>query len=148
MVKVTPITVAYTILLLIATLSLTANTTLYYTNATVQNQLNITYKNLNLNFTNLIYGRTYNATVNSSSGLKASNFLNQFTGLAFMFGAMFQVATDVLTGLPMIQTVLSGLAQYSILPGVNLFALLGLFISGCTFLLLYWFISSWTKVEA
>lgn len=148
MVKVTPITVAYTILLLVAVLSLTVSTTAYYTNATIAAQINASYQGLNANFTRVIYSPTYNATMNASSGLKASNNLQQFSGLAFMFGYLFQTATAVIQGLPMIQGILAITAQYSILPNVNVFALIGLFIAGATFLLLWWFASNWTKVEA
>lgn len=148
MVKVTPITVTYTILLTIAVLSLTIPTVSYYTNPQIATSLNGTYTALNLNFTNKIYAPTYSATFNSSGGLKASNFLQQFTGLAFMFGAMFQVSVASFQGIPMLSTLMGTMLQYSILPDVNIAALVGLFLAGAGFLLIYFFIASWTKVEA
>ena len=152
MVRVTPVTVAYTILLILATLMLTLPAVSYYasayTNQTLYQTLNGSYQALNKNFTSVIYAPSYNATYNSSAGLKASGSLQQFTGLAFMFGAMYQVGIAIEQGIPMINTILATVAQFSILPNVNIIALLGLFFVGASFLLIYYFIASWTKVEA
>lgn len=151
MAKVTPVTVAYAILLILATLMLTLPVVNYYasayTNQTLYQALNGTYQTLNKNFTSAVYAPSYSAVYNSSSGLKASGSLQQFTGLAFMFGAMYQVGIAIEQGVPMINTVLGVVAQFSILPDVNIFALLGLFFAGVGFLLLWFFITSWTKVE-
>lgn len=152
MAKVTPITITYTILLILAVLMLTLPTINYYasatTNATLYQTLNNSYTALNKNFTANIYGPVYSATYNSSSGLKASGSLQQFTGLAFMFGSMYQVAVAVGQGIPIINTVLATVAQFSILPDVNVFALLGLFLAGAVSLLIWFWISNWTKVES
>ncbi|MEM4097881.1 MAG: hypothetical protein QXS81_04260 [Candidatus Micrarchaeaceae archaeon] len=148
MVRVTPISIVYTILLLLAVFTLTMPAVRYYTNSTVARNLNDTYNNLNVSFTKNIYAPTYNASLNSSSGLKASNSLQIFTGLAFMFGAMFQVISAAINGIPMIETVFSSVAQYSPLPDVSIVGLFALLIGGAIFLLIWFAIASWTKVEA
>lgn len=148
MAKVTPVTVTYTVLLMIAVGMLSIPTVGYYTNPQIANSLNATFQSVSAGFLNLIYNPTYNSTFVNPGGLKASNNLQQFNGLAFMFGQMFQVASYAFQGLPMINTILAGLVQYSILPGVNIFALITLFLAGAGFLLIYFFITSWTKVEA
>ncbi|MEM3245885.1 MAG: hypothetical protein QXS81_01345 [Candidatus Micrarchaeaceae archaeon] len=147
MVRVTPVSVVYTILLTLAVLTLVLPAAAYYTNPSVANTLNDTYKNLNISFTRNIYAPTYNASLNSSSGLRASNSLQIFTGLAFMFGAMFQVISAAINGIPMLGTVISSVAQYSPLPDVSLVGLFALLISGAIFLLIWFGIASWTKVE-
>ncbi|MEM0148598.1 MAG: hypothetical protein QXN16_03890 [Candidatus Micrarchaeaceae archaeon] len=147
MVRVTPISIAYTILLSIAVLALAMPAVVYYSSPSVAGTLNNAYKNLNVSFTRNIYSPTYNSSLNSSSGLKASNSLQQFTGLAFMFGEMFQVISASVSGIPILGTLLSTVAQYSPLPDVSLVGLFALFIAGAIFLLLWFAIASWTKVE-
>lgn len=147
MARVTPISVVYTILLFLAVIMLTLPAINYYANP-LGASLNSTYTTLNMNFTRTIYAPTDYYTYNSSSGLKASGSLQTFTGLAFMFGAMYQVATAASNGVPMIQVMLGAVAQYAPLPGVEIFALLGLLVMGAEFLLIYFYIASWTKVEA
>jgi hypothetical protein len=147
MVRVTPISVIYTVTLLLAVFSLTLPTFKYYTNPQTYITLNDTYKNLNLNYTQSIYGQTNNAIFSSSSGLKASNGLQIFSGLAFMFGAMYQVVSDTVVGLPMIGTVLTTMAQYSPLPNVDIVGLISLMITASVLLLGWWAVASWTKVE-
>lgn len=148
MVRVTPISVAYTVLLSIAVFSFALPAAEYYTNPNIAATLNASYQNINGNFTSKIYSPTYNSIFVSSSGLKASGSLQQFTGLAFMFGEMFQVSSEAFQGIPMLSTMLSSLAQYSPLPDVSVAALLGLLFTGAAFLLGWFFIASWTKVEA
>lgn len=147
MVRVTPISIVYTLLLLIVIMALTLPTLKYYANP-VANTVNDSYSYANLNFTNDVYSQTYSATFNSTSGLKASGALQQFSGLAFMFGAMYQVSVASLGGIPLISTVLGSVAQYAPLPGVDVFALLGFLFVGATFLLIWFAVASWTKVEA
>jgi hypothetical protein len=119
-----------------------------YTSPAVARTINDTYQNLNGNFTSKIYSPVYNATFNSSSGVKASGSLQIFSGLAFMFGEMYQVTLASFQGLPMIATLLGSLVQYSPLPDVNVAALIGLFIGGAAFMFIWWVVASWTKVEA
>lgn len=147
MVRVTPISVVYSLILSIVVISLSLPTVSYYANPIAAN-INSTYSTINANFTRTVYSPTYNATYNSSSGLKASSALQQFTGLAFMFGAMYQVSAASLNGVPMINTILGSVALYAPLPGVDIMALLGMLIFGAIFLLTWFFIASWTKVEA
>lgn len=147
MVRVTPISLVYTVLLLLASMALLLPILTYYANPVGRN-VNATYAATNNNFTHLIYAPTYNSTFNSTSGLKASASLQVFSGLAFMFGAMYQVAVAAMNGMPLIQTILGSVAYYSPLPGVDIFALIGLLVSGASFLLIYFYIASWTKVEA
>ena len=146
MVRVTPISIVYTLLLLIVIMALTLPTLKYYANP-VANTVNSSYSYVNLNFTKDVYSQTYSATFNSTSGLKASGTLQQFSGLAFMFGAMYQVSVASLGGIPLISIVLGSVAQYAPLPGVDIFALLGFLFVGATFLLIWFAVASWTKVE-
>jgi len=151
MVRVTPVSVIYTVLLLIMIFSLVFPAANYYASGNLARTLNASYTNLNSNFTSKIYSPTYQYSLNSSSGLKASMNLQLFTGLAFMFGAMYQVSVAALQGVPMIGTVLGSVIQYAPLPSsemTTLVGFLGLFIAGATFLLIWFAIASWTKVEA
>jgi len=150
MVRVTPISVVYTVLLLLVIFMLTIPAANYYASGDLARTLNASYTNINTNFTSKIYSPTYANTINSSSGLKASLNLQIFSGLAFMFGAMYQVSVAALQGIPMIGTVLGSVIQYAPLPSgemTTLIGFLGLFIAGATFLLIWFAIASWTKVE-
>jgi len=151
MVRVTPVSIVYTVLLLILIFTLTLPAANYYTNGTsLFRTLNDSYMNINSNFTSKVYSPTYANTINSSSGLQASMNLQIFSGLAFMFGAMYQVSVAALQGVPMIGTVLGSVIQYAPLPGgemTTLIGLLGLLITGATFLAIWFAIASWTKVE-
>jgi len=151
MVRVTPVSIVYTVLLLILIFTLTLPAANYYTNGTsLFRTLNDSYTNINSNFTSKVYSPTYSSTFNSSSGLKASMSLQLFSGLAFMFGAMYQVTVAAFQGIPMIGTVLGSVIQYAPLPGgemTTLIGLAGLLITGSAFLLLWFAIASWTKVE-
>src|SRR5271157_3066538 len=130
MAKVTPVTVVFRIILLIAVSVLSLPAVGYYTNPTIANTLNGTFSSVSSSFQSTIYNPTYNATFNSSGGLKASENLQSFSGLAFMFGNLYYVASYAWQGLPMIQQLLGTTSQYSILPGVNIYGLIMLFIMG------------------
>ena len=150
MVRVTPVSIVYTVLLLIAIFTLVFPAANYYASGDLARTINSSYTNLNSNFTSKIYSPTYANTINSSSGLQASENLQIFSGLAFMFGAMYQVAVAALQGVPMIGTVLGSVIQYAPLPSgemTTLIGFLGLLIAGATFLLIWFAIASWTKVE-
>jgi len=150
MVRVTPVSIVYTVLLLIAIFTLVFPAANYYASGDLARTINSSYTNLNSNFTSKIYSPTYANTINSSSGLQASENLQIFSGLAFMFGAMYQVAVAALQGVPMIGTVLGSVIQYAPLPSAEMTTLigfLGLLIAGATFLLIWFAIASWTKVE-
>ncbi len=148
MARVTPISVVYTLLLLIAVLMLTMPAFRYYTNPTVAAAINDTYKNVSANFQYAVYSPSYAVTFNSSSGLKAAQSLNLISGLAFMFGGMYQAGVASLQAIPMINTVFGALIYYAPLPDIDIAALLGLLFSGVTFLFIWFLIASWTKVEA
>jgi len=116
MVRVTPVSIIYTVLLLIAIFMLTIPAANYYASGDLARTLNSSYMNINSNFTSKIYSPTYSNVTNSSSGLKAAMNLQIFSGLAFMFGAMYQVTVAALQGIPMIGTVLGSVIQYAPLP--------------------------------
>jgi len=150
MVRVTPISVVYTVLLLIAIFTLTLPAANYYASGDLASTLNSSYTNINTNFTSKIYTPTYANAIESSSGLQAAQNLQIFSGLAFMFGAMYQVSVAALQGIPMIGTVLGSVIQYAPLPSgemTTLIGFLGLLVSGAIFLLIWFAIASWTKVE-
>jgi len=151
MVRVTPVSIIYTVLLLIAIFMLTIPAANYYASGDLARTLNSSYMNINSNFTSKIYSPTYSNVTNSSSGLKAAMNLQIFSGLAFMFGAMYQVTVAALQGIPMIGTVLGSVIQYAPLPSgemTTLVGFVGLLITGAIFLALWFAIASWTKVEA
>ena len=151
MVRVTPISIIYTVLLLIVIFMLTIPAANYYASGDLARTLNSSYTNINTNFTSKIYTPTYANAIESSSGLQAAQNLQIFSGLAFMFAAMYQVSVAALQGIPMIATVLGSVIQYAPLPSgemTTLVGFLGLFVAGSIFLLIWFAIASWTKVEA
>lgn len=147
MAKVTPGSIVYTLLLLTAFLLLFQLPVSYYTNSLVANSFNDTTNTVRTAFYNNIYTPEKQATFNATSGLKASSVLQQFTGLAFMFGSMYQEGTSIFTGTGVINTVISFFMQYALLPPVDMVALIGLLVSGVGFSLMWWLITNWTKVE-
>jgi len=145
MANVTPGSITFAILFTAAVLLLLSVPLGYFTNPQISNTINSTQRNETNSYYSLIYTPEYNASFNNSGGFVAAAHLQQFTGLAFMFGAFYQMATSIIQGPAIIYGVLTSLVQYIPLPAVDILGLLGLFFGGISALLLWHLISNWTK---
>lgn len=147
MAKVTPGSLIFAIIFLSAAFMLLEGPIAYYTSPQTANTLNETQANISSAFYSSVYNPTYKAAFNDSGGFKASTVLQSFTGLAFMFGDFFQVMSATIQAPNMLMSSFSWLVYYSPLPAVDIGALLALFIGGIVFAVIWFGITSWTKVE-
>ncbi len=150
MAKVTPITLTYTVVLMLAVISLTLPAVNTYAGSNNYAAINSLAQSVHTEYLYNVYSVTNFNIYSGPSGLQATTGLigAALSSLAFMFGAILQVATAAADAIPLVGTVLSAVSQYGILPDVDFTALFGLFISAVGMLLGWFIVAQFTKVEA